>query len=173
MIENIETLVLESPALLVALTIVMILSYHWQRGLSYREFMAVHTAKSLLFRALDSWARKKGRPLVRYKNYQDDEYITTVKESPYNVAQTLQDNGFSPHVFATLKVRGSGNRSQACHSQWSKQAEDERQVEVYIFRADNGLTEIYAHSEGSILNPEKHLEGKQTNGSDMVREIFD
>jgi len=173
MIENIETFVLGNGILVALLTGVMILGYHLQKGLTYREFMAVHTAKSILFKALDAKARAKGRPLVRYKNYQDDEYVTTVKQSPYTVAQTLQNNGFSPHVIATLKIRRNGNRQQTCHSQWSKQMEDEQQVEVYIFPTDNGKTDVYAHEEGSILNPEKHLEGKQTDGSEVVKELFE
>jgi hypothetical protein len=171
MIENIETFVLGNPVIVALLTIIMILGYHWQKGLTYQEFMAVHTAKSIVFQALDSYFRSKGRPLVKIVPYQDPDFVCSVDKSPKQVANKLLANGYSAHLISMLKIRQTGDKQQVCHSQWSKQTANSNQIEVYLF-VSGDATEVYAHREGSILNPRKHLESKQKDGSAMVRELF-
>lgn len=174
MIENIPEYVLGSPILAAGLTIVMILGWHWQSGLGYREFRLIHRAKIVVFVTLNDWATSKGRSLVNVKTWQHKEFVLSVDSTPRETCSKLIDAGFTPHLIATLKKRVGGNREQYAHSQWSKK-DGEYQVEVYLFPSNSGGTDVYAHYEPLITNPPKHLSGEQTDGdvTGSVREALE
>ena len=155
--------ILSSPVLLGALTVLVILGYHYQRGMSYREFMAAHTAKRILFPILNREAKKRGRALVHVKGYNDPELVRTVPQSPRQVARRLMGAGFSPHLIASLKARDHPqNGREYAHSQFVT-TYDGNQTEVYLF-ADGDGTDIYCHVEPSATSPVEHLRGVQHDG---------
>jgi len=158
---DIPELVLSEPLLLGALTVLVIVGAHYQRGLTYREFRYAHVAKCYLFAALDDWARKRGRPLVRTKG--DADYVETVDENARALASTLW-GPFDPHLIATAKRRRAGAGYQWTHSQFVYYHGDGTQTEVYLFANDDGTSDVYAQVEGAITDPEAHLTEDQRHG---------
>lgn len=164
---NVEEMVLSEPLLLGALTVAVIVGAHYQAGLTYREFRFTHVAKCYLFAALDPWARARGRPLVRTKG--DADYVETVDENARAWASTLW-GPFDPHLIATAKRRRVGAGHQWAHSQFVHFHNDGTQTEVYLFANDDGTTDVYAHVEGAITDPEAHLTADQRHGD--ARDVY-
>ena len=164
MIDNLTEFVTTNPEVAVVIGILAYVIVRFQRNLSYREYRFLQLGKSFLFPALDAYATKRGRPLVRYKNATDtsEEYITSSESGPRETYKRLRQSGCSPHLLATLKARQSDSGTQYAHSQLVRMVNDGMQVEYYLFpNADNG-TDIYGHSETAVTDPEGHLEDPQT-----------
>ena len=162
-------LLTEYPELLVAVTIAARLARAWQSSLTWPEYRAAHRFKRGVFPLLDHVA--PGRILlVSEKGGRDDgEYLTTIDDSPREVARTLRKSGGSPHLLNSLKRRpaGEGDRLTVAHLVWTHT--DDTQTEAYLFRNDDGSTDVYAHHETSTDYPLRHLTETQTNGD--VRDV--
>lgn len=157
---DIPELVLSNPALLAVLTILVLALVAWQRTLTYREYQTVHTVKTLVFRVLDPWASRRGRPLINDKGGRDDaEFLTTWDGTPRDVLTTLKSEGWDYHLVSTDKRRPSGlddGHAVMYH-------DDGRQTEVYVFGVGE-KTDVYAHVEGAVTDPEGHLTEQQQDG---------
>ena len=170
---NIQEVVFDNPLALAALTLVMILGVHYQRGLSFREYRALQRGKNAVFPALDSWARSNGHFLVRTKGREgpeSPEHLSTTPASPREVYRELRDAGFSPHLLASAKRRPhpAGEGWQYAWAQLIyNHPEVTGQTEVYLFRQPGGGTAIYAHNETSVTDPEGHLRDEQVDGDPL------
>ena len=162
---DVERLILENPALVLTLTALVAFAVHWQKGLTYREFLMAHRIKCYAFLLLDPIATRYGRPLVYTKPAapNSDEYVRTVQDSPHEVAMQI-DDVFSPHLIATAKRRHTVDGPQFAHSQWRQVHDDGMQTEVYLFQAAGGGTVVYAHAETRVEDPEGHLTDAQYPG---------
>jgi len=162
-ITDIQEFVLSNPELTAVLITVLYTLLRLQKTLPYRQYRFLHLGKSMLFRLLDKQATAYGRPLIRPKNEPEnsDEYITTVDTSPRQTYKRLRENGCSPHLIATVKSRPHGSTMQFSHSQLVKQHSDGTQTEYYLFPASGG-TDIYGHTETSVLDPSGHVSDSQT-----------
>lgn len=161
--------ILTNPVLLVALASLIVLGVHYQRGLSYREYITAHRVKCLVFQVLDPLARKRGRPLVHTKGYNDGEHVRTPSMSPREVAEKIRPE-FSPHLIASAKRRNLPDGSfEFAHSQWVQLYEHdgrEFQTEVFLFpsKRSPGGTDVYVHVEPAVTSPRAHLSGEQYDG---------
>jgi len=174
-IQDIPEFVLGNPALLVALTAVILALAQWQRTLTYREYRLAHTVKLVLFNALDDWASRRGRPLVRTKGYREDaEFVQTLHQPPRSVYQQLA-GAFDPHLIATAKARTTPDGRQWSHSQLVTYHDDGKQTEVFLFDNGDGSTDLYAHFEGSVSDPAAHLTDPQRDGDvrGVLNEVLD
>lgn len=154
--------VLSEPLLVIALGVVIYTLVRYQRGLSYTEFIIAHRAKCIVFRILDGPASKRGRPLVADKSDASEEFVRHTDATPRTVARRLRSARFDPHLVATAKRRDG----QCAHSQWVQFHDGEKQTEVYLFPS-NGGTDVYAHFETSVRDPEGHLTDEQTPGDPL------
>lgn len=184
---DIPSAVYDRPALLAILLVAVAAAVHWQAGLSYREYILAHRLKCYLFSILNPAATRHGRPLVRTKGPagQSDEFVTTVKKPPRAVARRLH-GPFETHLVATAKARERlrpdpydypTKELQFAHSQWVTfyDIDGERwQTEVYLFERSH-WTDVYAHAEPAVTDPQNHTEGRQLPGDahGKFAEIFD
>jgi len=148
------------PVLLAALALVIAAAVHWQRGLTWSEYRAIHRAKVRLFPLLDRvWPH-----FVHGKGGETDpEYLMTRNQSVRSVWKQLVSEGGSPHLVASLKARdnGRGVEYADAHVVWIHS--DGTQTEAYLFESD-GVTNVYAHHETAVTDPDGHLTDGQTNG---------
>ena len=161
MFTDIPDLVFQNPGLTIALTALVAFAVNYQRGLTYREFRFLHIAKCYAFSILNSRARKHGRPLVRTAS--DEDYVRTIDATPRTVARRITDE-FSPHLVATAKRRWTRNGYEWSHSQWVFFHGDGDQTEAYLFSNPDGTTDVYAHVETSVTDPEGHIRNEQRHG---------
>jgi hypothetical protein len=166
--------ILSNPVYVGILTVVIIVGVYYQKRLGYTDYRVLHSLKSVLFRAFDSRARSAGRPLVRYKHFGDNEFVTRVETSPRKTFQKLREGGFSPHLIATLKVRKNKTREQVAHSQLVYTHSDGMQTEAYLFAHNDG-TDVYGHVETSVVDVEGHLTDPQTDGDarDVIKNALE
>jgi len=155
--------ILGDPILLALLALVIRAGLAWQRSLTWPEYRTLHGVKRLAFPRLD--ARLPGVNLVNEKGYVDDgEYLDTVPGSVRSVVKQLTAAGGSLHLINSIKRRSTPNGPQlsAAHVVWTH--DDGNQTEVYLFGAVDGGTDVYAHHEESVTNPDGHLTNFQTDG---------
>ncbi len=164
MIENIPDAIFGNPVATVGLIILIYLLLGIQRTLSFREFRTLQLLKIFIFPLLDSWATKRGRPLLRYKDLPETEteFIKRVEDSPRAVYRRFRDAGASPHLLATLKARSAGDRPQFAYAQMLiLDSETNMQTEFYFFPAKGGGTDIYGHRETAVTSPTQHVGNAQ------------
>jgi len=156
--------VFDEPAAYVALVIALAAALVGQRFLGWRRYAALHRLRLAVFPILDGY---EGLFLVSTKRARDDpEYLGTVDDaSVRDVWSTLTDAGASPHLLSTVKARpwsmGTTQFARA-HAVWTHS--DGSQTEAYLFAATPSSVDVYAHHEPTVLTPEKHLSGAQTDG---------
>jgi len=157
----------------------------WQRTLSWREYAPLHRLKTTVLPILDRLKRHPAVPipagllLISRKGYRehDAEFLTTDADSVRAVWQRLVAGGASPHLINSVKRRPTpdgGTQLSAAHVVWLHA--DGTQTEAYLFAAvESGGTDIYAHHEPSVTDPEAHLSGAQRNGDPrgVVRAALD
>jgi len=152
-----------SPAALGAVVALVTLLVAWQRTLSWSEYRTGHAAKRALFPLID---RLTSLFVISRKGWrQDPEYMGSTDGRVRALWQRLVDSGASPHLLASLKRRPLPDGTQqyaAAHVVWIHA--DDSQTEVYLFRAPEGGTDVYAHHEPDVMNPRAHLTGPQRNG---------
>lgn len=168
-------LLTDYPALLVIVALVARGAVAWQSDLSWPEYRLVHGLKRVLFPLVE---RRAGNAIlwVSSKGGRDDaEYLLTVEGTVGEVVRDFRRAGASLHVLNSLKRRPAehGDPLSAAHVVWF--ADDDTQVEGYLFRNDDGTVDIYAHTETDVTQPLGHLTDAQTDGDPqgMIRDVFD
>jgi hypothetical protein len=162
---SIPDLIFNTPTLAALLTALIYAIVRSQRGLSYHEYRLLHRCKYALFRALDSTARRYGRPLVRLKGYRNDsEFVATASYRPRTVARRLAAAGLSYHFLSTAKRRRTPWGRQDAFAHLVAIHDDDTQTEVFLFSTANGGTDLYAHHETAVTDPEGHHLTEQTPG---------
>lgn len=164
---DIPGLLAEYPLAAAALTVIMILAVHYQRGLTWTEYRTIHRLKVALFPVLD---RRVWDGFVNQKARRgaDAEYLTTVDAPLREVASRLRDGGGSWHLLCSIKRRPAADGSaaqteySALHLVWTH--DDGTQTEAYAFRNADGSVDVYAHHETSVTGPGGHLSDPQHDG---------
>jgi len=136
----------------------------WQRQLSWYEYRTLHGLKRVALPWLAARNPFGFGHWVHHKGGRDDgEFIATVGQSVRETVKTLQAGGGSLHVISSLKCRPPthGDPLTAAHLVWT---DGEMQTEAYLFQNDGGTTDVYAHHEVSVTDPEGHLNAEQVNG---------
>lgn len=164
------------PWAVAGLAVVMILLLHYQRGLTWTEYRALHRLRLTLFPVLDRYwdgfVNPKG---VRGK---EPEYLTTVDAPLREVVARLRDGGGSWHLLSSIKRRPAADDSavetelSAAHLVWTH--DDGTQTEAYCYVNATGSVDVYAHAEPSVTTPREHLSGEQVDGDPrgVVREAL-
>ena len=152
------------PESVVVLAAVLRVAVGWQRGLSWYEYRTAHGLRRQLFPLLDRFLG-----VVRFVNHKpagrdSPEFIDTVDGGIKATARLLKDGGASWHLISSLKRRPAthGDPLSRAHLVWLH--DDGTQTEAFLFANDDGTTDVYAHYEASVLNPEAHLSEPQTDG---------
>jgi hypothetical protein len=160
-----ETLA-DSPALLVALALVMRAGLAWQRSLTWPEYRLLHGGKRLLFPVLQRRAPLGFDSFVNAKGGRDDaEYLRTYQASVRDTVSRLTAAGGSLHLLNSIKRRPGehGDPLTAAHVVWDHGTD---QTEAYLFANADGTTDVYAHFEPSPEMPLEHLGGGQQQDGD-------
>ncbi len=163
---GIESFITSNGWLLVIIGILVGTVMKYQKGLTRTQYRYLHVLKSTLALAFDGPARRRGRPLVRYKKaVGDPEYVETVPRPPEVVYDKL-DRTFSGHLPATTKVRiESDGRIRTSYAQMVYVHADKLyQTEVYFFDNHDDTTDVYAHVEPIASDVREHFEGEQAQG---------
>lgn len=171
--------VLNNPETLAILTALVVAAWHFQHGLTYREYRLIHDTKTLLAPIVD---RHTDLFVLSRKGYREDpEYLFTVEGTVRDTYRTLVDAGARPHLINSVKTRRvplTGQQYSKAHVVW-RHADGDRdgnpeQTEVYVFDNNNGTVDIYSHHEGWVGGPRDHLTGGQRDGdpSGVLRGVF-
>jgi len=156
---------LTDPVPLAALTLLLYALVRWQTTLTWPEYRTLHGLRRRYFAALDPLGDRLGRSLVNDKGGRDDpEFLATVSGSVKEVAKTFTRGRGSYHLLSTIKRRPGvhGDRLSAAHVVWMH--DDGSQTEAYIFANDDETSDVYAHHEPAVTDPEEHVSGPQTDG---------
>lgn len=116
----------------------------------------VEEDRRILYEAADKFLRPLGRSTVTKKT--DADYITTVELSPDKVETILHDNGYERNLLSTRKYRvhHNGGKQWAVGS-WVLDSDDtDWQHHVFIFHSTESGTDVYAHKEPSVRDPDAH-----------------
>lgn len=163
---TIETILTDYPLVIVALGIVLRAALAWQSSLSWREYRTLHGLKRLVFPVLDRRA-----PVVSWYNPKrgrdDPEYLRTVEWSVRKTARELSTAGGDLHLLCSLKRRPAdhGDAVSAAHVVFLHP--DDTQTEAYLFRNDDGTTDVYVHHEPDPSRPLAHLGGDNQSDGDV------
>lgn len=153
------------PVLVIAIGLLMRAGLAWQGELSWYEYRTLHGLKRMVFPTLDRLEPMGFGLFVTEKGGRDEEaeYILTAENSVRGVVRSLRRDGGSLHLLSSIKRRPSelGDPYSRAHVVF---IEDGEQVEVYVFKNDDGTTDVYTHKEASVTNPEEHLEGAYLDG---------
>lgn len=161
-----------NPALLGVLLVVVVGVLAYQRTLSWPEYKSLHALKRGVLPIID---RRTSWFVVSDKGYRDDdEYLGTLPAPVTNVARELSDAGGTFHLINSIKRRplpDGGHAYSAAHLVWFHGGFGGSQTEAYLFSTGDGSTDVYAHHEPSVTDPDAHLSGAQTDGDprDVVR----
>lgn len=158
MLSDVASTVFDNPALLLALTVVIILAVHYQRGLTWTEYRTIHRLKTLVFPILD---RRVSIRLVSAKNSpdKDREFVRSVARPASATARAIRSVGLSYHLINSIKVRPVDGGSQYSTAHFIQLHDDGTQTEVYLFEREGGqATDVYAHHETAVTDPDDHIE---------------
>lgn len=153
------------PRLYAGLVVVLALLVVAQHFLDWHTYSQIHRAKALVFPLAQRYTRVL---LVSRKGFRDDdaEYLTTIDDSVRGVWRTLVDAGASPHTISSVKRRPlpeGGTQLSSAHAVWIHN--DGSQTEAFLFRAPDGDgTDVYAHVETAVTDPDGHLNDEQFDG---------
>ena len=156
---------MNEPAVVVGLAIVILVAYHYIARMPYSEFVLATQLKHRLALLATPFAESKGLKIVKTKGYRDDdEYVATVSQSPKELARAFKNIGIDQHLINGSKCRNTPDGKQWSHTQWAYQHDDGKQTEVWLYINDDGSTDIYAHHEDSVFDPDGHLSTPFTPG---------
>jgi len=162
------------PVLFAALTLAVVAVLQYQRTLSWGEYRRIHALKVRLLPYIDNHTNlfvisRKGTP------ENDAEFLTRHPTSVRETFKILRAGGGSPHLINAIKVRPhlDGKQYSAAHLVWTHS--DGSQTEAFLFDAPPGGTDIYTHTEPSVVNVDDHLSGEQRDGDPrgVVRAALD
>jgi len=159
----VRDLLASNPELLALVAVVARAALAWQRGLSWTEYRTAHGIKRLLFPVLErrlpiiSWVNEK-------RGRDDAEFLGTHDADVRAVAGRLTDAGGHLHLVNSVKRRPAtqGDPLSMAHVVFTH--DDATQTEAYLFRNDDGTTDVYTHHEPDPTRPLAHLGGEQSNG---------
>ena len=163
------------PALVAVLAVVMRAGLAWQSSLSWPEYRTAHGLKRWLFPALQEWQPLGYDSFVNFKGGRDDpEFLRTVDADVRTVARQLTDAGGALHLLNSVKYRegGYGDRLSMAHVVFLS-ADGEDQTEAYLFRNDDGTTDVFAHHEASPARPLAHLGADEQSDGDPTGVVTD
>jgi len=88
------------------------------------------------------------------------DYVTTVEASPDTVEEALHPQ-YERNLVSTRKYRTvkEDERQWACGSWVHDPPDTETQHHVFLFEAPDGRTDLYAHYETSVRDPDGHFRG--------------
>jgi len=156
--------VFSNPLALGALTALIVLAVHYQRGLSWREYRTIHRLKQLTFPILQRRSPGGFDSFVNEKGGKDDgEYLVTLNGSLREVTRMLLDGGGSLHLISSVKRRTTDGALSDAHVVWFHS--DGSQTEAYMYD-DGGKVSIYAHHEASVTTPMEHIEDTNQHNGD-------
>jgi len=159
---DVVSILADNPWLVVVLGILLRAGLAWQSELTYPEYRTLQGIKRLSFPVLDGrvWAK-----FVHHKQGREDrEFVTTWPATVRTTTARLRRHGGSLHLVASLKRRPAthGDSLSIAHVVWSH--DDGTQTEAYLFTNDDGTTDVYAHHETGVADPDGHLSDPQTDG---------
>lgn len=97
---------------------------------------------------------------IREKSTRD--YLTTAKASPDMVELALSIS-YQRNLVSSRKYRVYDG-----HRQWAVGSyvvdDSDIQHHVYLFPREDGMTDVYAHTEDSVSDPREHLSGSGSAG---------
>jgi len=151
----------------VALAVVLRIGIAYQRGLSYREVVAIEWMKTHGARHFNAWlTRRFDRPLTQEAHTED--FIGVIEATPREIVSGVRPP-FQPNLFSTAKYRTHDDNAEWAHSQWAEYYDRDGepwQTHVYLFPVD-GQTAVYAHTEPSVTDPDAHEGGEQQRAGDV------
>lgn len=121
----------------------------------------VEDDRRVIFEAADRLLRPLGRPTIR--NVGDSDHIASVDASPDAVEELLAEEDYQRNLLSSRKYRDhhNGGRQWAVGS-WVLDPRDQGwQHHVYLFESRDGGTDVYAHREASVRNPDEHHGGDE------------
>lgn len=181
------------PTAWFVLSLVMYAVLRWQRTLSFHEYRTIHRAKRGVLPVIDRLSRpiirglRRQSPalgavgrfviphLIHEKGDRDDgEYVATWEMDRRELYDAVTADGWSPHVICSLKARTFAAEVQYSDIHAVYQHDDGMQTEIYTFTNPDGTHDVYAHHETSVVDPQGHLTGEQTDGDprDVVPHPF-
>lgn len=169
---QITDLLVEYPWVVPIVAIALRALLAWQSSLSWPEYRTLHGIKRLVFPVLDrrvpvlSWVNAKG-------GRDDAEYLTTVDTGVRATTRRLIDGGGRLHLLNSIKRRDgdAGDPFTLSHVVWLHG--DGTQTEAYLFRNDDGTTDVYAHHEPAPSKPLAHLGGEDQSDGDVRGVVTD
>jgi hypothetical protein len=128
--------------------------------------------RRILYEAADPILRPLGRPTVTEKGRED--YILTTEVSEPQVEERLHDDGYERNFLSTRKYRIIDGRKQWAAGSWVYDGGGRWQHHVYLFKNEDGTTDIYGHREPSVRHPHDHVTGPQDHGdySGRITQLF-
>jgi len=135
--------VLNDPYILTALAAVITLLVYWQRTLSWSEYRTIHSLKRAVLPFVDAHTSLF---VVSRKGFRNDgEYVTTVNKPLRETFVKLSNDGFSPHLINSIKLRehpDHGDQYSAAHL--VKFHDDKYQSEIYLLM--KARKQIFTHT---------------------------
>ena len=158
--------IFNNPELTAILAAVILFVLRYQRGVGWTEYRTIHSLKRGLLPLIDKHtmifavSRKGGRD--------DGEYISTVDKPLRATFTALRKDGFSPHLINSIKQRPHPNYDgpQYSAAHLVKTHSDGYQSEIYLFDM-GGQTDVYAHVERSVTDPQAHLNDTDQQDGDV------
>jgi len=138
----------------------------YQRGLTAQDDW-VESLKVGVFAPLNPIFRRFGRPLIRNKTNESNEKFFSTPKSPDEVEEALTGAGYARNLISTKKYRMVNDEQHwAVGSYRVVYGEDDKfQHHVYLFRREDGGTDVYGHKETNYeYDPSGHVGDQQWNG---------
>lgn len=159
--------ILSNKLLVSVLTLILLGAVIALRNVGPRRALLFETVRTLTWRALDPIATKRGRPLLRDKTTANDEFVCSVDIAELALARALWAAGYRWNPLSTKKFRDVEKRQWSVLSAaYRDSVADEEQHHVYVFRAADGVLDIYAHREASVTDPTDHDGGDELVAGD-------
>jgi len=173
-IPDVVVLLQENPEAIALLTVVVRAIIVYQRQATWSEYRAIHRFKRGVFPLIYAVTRGALHLINDKDGRDDDEYVTTTSASVREVVKAFKADGASLHLLNSIKRRPDehGDPLTAAHVVYMV---GDDQVEVYLFRNNDGTTDIYAHTEASVEDPMAHLTERQRDGDQhgVIPDEFD
>jgi len=166
--------ILDQPALVLVLGIVIELLLQYVRGIGYRRAYAYGQLRRVVWPLAHPLLRRLGRPALRDKTDADAEYICSVDVAIFTLLRALWKSGFRWNPISTLKYRAvDGRRQYAFSVAWLASTDAAYQQDVHIFRRPGGGWDLLGHWEPSPSDPDAHVGGDDQEPGDPERAVRD
>lgn len=158
---------LTHPAVLVALAIAVRAGLAYQRELSWPEYRTLHLLKTALVPIVAARLPLPRRLVVKEGAGRDSPaFLRTADTDLRATARRLRQGDGTLHLLAAVKRRPDthGQRTAGAHLLWRHG--DGTQTEAFLFQNRDGSTDVYAHHEPSVTDPDGHLAGVGVEAGD-------